>query len=135
MTRRLAVLMGGRSSYAGDHVELSSIGTRLLTEGYPDLAADALRDAIRARPDYGPARNKLGLALEAMNRPIEAAAEFEAIVEHAPTNDYALFCLGRSLQQLGRHAEARHPLALAANLQPQRADYKKYLEQAHRRAA
>ena len=44
-----------------------------------------------------------------------AAAEFEAIVEHAPTNDYALFCLGRSLQQLGRHREARHPLALACS--------------------
>ena len=30
------------------------------------------------------------------------AAEFEAVVERAPTNDYALFCLGRSLLQLGR---------------------------------
>ena len=44
----------------------------------------------------------------------EAAEEFGAVVEHAPTNDYALFCLGRSLQLLGRHDEARHPLALAA---------------------
>jgi hypothetical protein len=46
-----------------------------------------------------------------------------------------LFCLGRSLQQLGLHAEARHPLALAANLQPQREDYAKYRDKARRRAA
>ena len=63
------------------------------------------------------------------------AAEFEAVVEHAPTNDYALFCLGRSLQQLGRHAEARQPLALASCLRPERADYSKYRGQARRRAA
>ena len=40
------------------------------------------------------------------------------MIDRAPTNDYALFCLGRSLQMLGRHAEARKPLALAACLQP-----------------
>jgi hypothetical protein len=51
-------------------------------------------------------------------------------VERAPTNDYALFCLGRSLQQLGRHAEARHPLALAACLRPERRDYRLYRDRA-----
>ena len=65
----------------------------------------------------------------------EAAAEFEAVVEHAPTNDYALFCLGRSLQLQGRHAEARKPLALASCLRPEREDYRSYLGQARRRAA
>ena len=64
-----------------------------------------------------------------------AAAEFEAVVEHAPTNDFALFCLGRSLQQLGRHREARHPLALAANLRPERKDYRRYRDLSRRRAA
>jgi hypothetical protein len=60
--------------------------------------------------------------------------EFEAVVESAPTNDYALFCLGRLLQQLGRHAEARAPLALASCLRPERADYRLYRERARRRA-
>ena len=41
-------------------------------------------------------------------RPVRGrAAEFEAVVERAPTNDYALFCLGRSLLELGRPKEAR----------------------------
>ncbi len=46
------------------------------------------------------------------------------MIERAPTNDYALFCLGRCLQMLGRHAEARQPLALAACMQPERGDYR-----------
>ena len=50
--------------------------------------------------------------------------EFQAIASSAPTNDYALFCLGRSMQQLGRHREACKPLALACSLAARaRADY------------
>ncbi len=69
------------------------------------------------------------------HRLAEAAAEFEAIVERAPTNDYALFCLGRSLQLLGRHHEARKPLALACCLRPERSDYRRYLDRSRDRAA
>ena len=56
------------------------------------------------------------------------------MIDRAPTNDYALFCLGRSLQLLGRHAEARKPLALAACLQPGRRDYRLYRDRARARA-
>ena len=44
--------------------------------------------------------------------------------QSTPTNDYALFCLGRSMQLLGRHREACQPLALACSLRPERADYR-----------
>lgn len=43
--------------------------------------------------------------------------------------------LGRSLQMLGRHAEARKPLALAACLQPGRPDYRLYRDRARAAAA
>jgi hypothetical protein len=56
-------------------------------------------------------------------------------VERAPTNHYALFCLGRALQVQGRHAEARNPLALASSLNPERADYREYRDRARRNAA
>jgi Flp pilus assembly protein TadD len=56
------------------------------------------------------------------------------VVERAPTNDYAQFCLGRCLQLLGRHDEARKPLALAACLQPGRPDYRVYRDRARARA-
>ena len=45
-------------------------------------------------PDKASIREALGRALFRAQRYREAAAEFEAVVEHAPTNDYALFCLG-----------------------------------------
>jgi len=41
-------------------------------------------------------------------------------------NDFAHFCLGRALDKTGRRAEARRHLALAANLRPDRADYRVY---------
>ena len=52
------------------------------------------------------------------------------MVERAPTNDYALFCLGRSLMMLGQMREARKPLVLAAGLRPERRDYRIYRDRA-----
>ena len=107
----------------------------LLDNGDFHAAVVPLARARDLEPDKASVREALGRALFGARRYREAAAEFEAVVEHAPTNDYALFCLGRSLQLLGRHAEARKPLALASCLRPEREDYSKYLGQARRRAA
>jgi Flp pilus assembly protein TadD len=115
--------------------ELFRRGTELLESGNCHAATIPLARARELVPDKDSVREAYGRALFGAQRFREAAEEFGAVVEHAPTNDYALFCLGRALQQLGRHAEARHPLALAANLQPHRADYRKYRDQARRRAA
>ena len=45
-----------------------------------------------------------------------AALEFEAQTAISPTDDYALFCLGRSMQLLGRHREACRALSLASSM-------------------
>ena len=82
----------------------------------------------RVDPDKTSIREALGRALFRARHYEEAAVEFEAVIDRAPTNDFALFCLGRSLQMLGRHAEARKPLALAACMQPGRRDYRIYRE-------
>ena len=78
-------------------------------------------------PDKTSVREALGRALFG-SQPLQRGGRRSSseIVERAPTNDYALFCLGRSLQLMGRHAEARRPLALAANLRPDRSDYRQY---------
>ena len=84
-------------------------GIALLEAGDHHAAAVPLARARDLEPEKTSIREALGRALfhsAATRRP---AAEFEAVVDRAPTNDYALFCLGRSLQQLGRHAEARAP--------------------------
>jgi tetratricopeptide (TPR) repeat protein len=110
-------------------------GTRLLEQGDYHAATVPLARARDLEPDKTSIREALGRALFRTQRYREAAEEFEAVVEHAPTNDFALFCWGRSLQLMGRHAEARHPLALASCLRPERGDYRKYADQARARAA
>ncbi len=115
--------------------DLFQRGTALLEQGDHHAAVIPLTRARDLEPEKDSIREALGRALFHTRRYEAARAEFAAVVEHAPTNDYALFCLGRSLQLLGRHAEARHPLALASNLQPHRRDYRVYRDQARRRAA
>jgi len=115
--------------------DLYQRGTALLEGGDFHAAAVPLARARDLEPDKTSIREALGRALFRSQRYREAAAEFEAVVDRAPTNDYALFCLGRSLQQLGRHHEARRPLAIAAQLRPERGDYRRYRDEARRRAA
>ena len=118
-----------------DVYDLFQRGTRLLEAGDFNQATVPLSKAAALEPDKTSIREALGRACFRSRQFERAAVEFEAVVERAPTNDFALFCLGRSLQLLGRHHEARHPLALASNLRPERGDYAKYRDQARRKAA
>jgi Flp pilus assembly protein TadD len=118
-----------------DVYELFQRGTELLEAGHHHQAAIPLTRARDLEPDKTSIREALGRALFGARRYEQAAAEFAAVVDRAPTDDFALFCLGRSLQLLGRHAEARRPLALAACLQPGRRDYREYRDRARAWAA
>jgi Flp pilus assembly protein TadD len=113
-----------------DVYELFRRGTELLEAGHNHQATIPLSRARDLAPDKTSIREALGRALFHTQHYDQAAAEFQAVIERAPTNDYALFCLGRSLQKLGRHAEARKPLALASHLQPTRKDYRLYRDRA-----
>ncbi len=117
-----------------DVYELFVRGTQLLEAGHNHQAVIPLTRARDLAPDKTSIREALGRALFGAQRYEQAAEEFEAVIERAPTNDYALFCLGRSLQMLGRHAEARKPLAQAAGMQPGRQDYRIYRDVARVRA-
>ncbi len=117
-----------------DVYELFVRGTELLEAGHNHQAVIPLTRARDLAPDKTSIREALGRALFRTQRYEQAAEEFEAVIERAPTNDYALFCLGRSLQMLGRHAEARKPLAQAAGMQPGRQDYRIYRDVARARA-
>jgi tetratricopeptide (TPR) repeat protein len=115
--------------------DLYQRGNELLGNGDYQAAIVPLSKARDLEPEKASIREALGRALFHAQRYEGAAAEFEAVVERTPTNDYALFCLGRSMQLLGRHREARHPLALACSLRPEREDYRKYRDRARRDAA
>src|SRR5207302_1507662 len=78
--------------------ELFQRGTALLAQGDFHAAVVPLSRARDLEPEKDSIREALGRALFHTQRYEAAREEFEAVVEHAPTNDYALFCLGRSLQ-------------------------------------
>lgn len=101
-------------------------GLELLESGDYAAAAVPLGKVASREPEKSSVREANGRALFRSRRFAEAAAEFEAVVERHPTNDFAQFCLGRSLALSGRSDAARRHLAIAANLRPEREDYRVY---------
>lgn len=101
-------------------------GIELLEDGDFEHAAEPLAEAARRAPEKSSVREALGRAYFRAGRFAPAAAEFEAVVETHPVDDYAHFCLGRALSKTGQKRRARHHLALACNLRPERSDYRYY---------
>lgn len=114
--------------------ELYKRGCELLEHGDHQAAIVPLSRARELEPGKDSIREALGRALFHARRYKGAAAEFQALASKTPTNDYAQFCLGRSMQILGRHREACQPLALACSLRPEREDYRVYRDRARRDA-
>ena len=100
----------------------------LLENGDFESATLPLSKAAKRAPEKSSVREALGRAYFRSRRFAEAAEEFEAVVERYPVNDFAHFCLGRALSLTGRRDRARRHLAIAANLRPERQDYRLYRE-------
>ena len=114
-----------------EHVyDLYQRGSALLEAGDFLAAAIPLEQARSYEPDKTSIREALGRAYFRSGRYAQARDEFAAVVERSPVNDYAHFCLGRALSLTGRRQEAKHHLALAACLRPERADYRAYRDRA-----
>jgi Flp pilus assembly protein TadD len=109
-----------------DTYTLYKRGLELLESGDFAAAAVPLGKVASREPGKSSVREAHGRALFRSRRFAEAATEFEAVVERHPTNDFAQFCLGRSLALSGRSDAARRHLAIAANLRPEREDYRVY---------
>jgi Flp pilus assembly protein TadD len=101
-------------------------GVELLEDGDFADATEPLAEAARRAPGKSSVREALGRAYYRAGRFAQAAVEFEAVVEAHCVDDYAHFCLGRALSKTGQVERARHHLALAANLRPDRDDYRYY---------
>lgn len=114
--------------------DLYQRGCDLLNHGDYQAAIVPLTRARDLEPQKASIREALARALFHAQRYEHAAEEFHALTLAKPTDDYALFCLGRAMQLLGRHDEACHPLALASSLRPEREDYRRYRDQARRAA-
>jgi Flp pilus assembly protein TadD len=101
-------------------------GIELLEDGDFADATVPLAEAARRAPEKTSVREALGRAYYRSGRFSQAVTEFEAVVETHHVNDFAHFCLGRALSKTGEKDRARHHLALASNLRPDRRDYRFY---------
>ena len=113
---------------SNDLYSLYRRGMALIESGDFAQAAVPLAKAARMAPEKTSIREALGRAYFRSSRFDKAAAEFEAVLESHPVDDYAHFCLGRALTKCGEKDRARHHLALASNLRPDRRDYRIYRE-------
>lgn len=101
-------------------------GIELLADEDFEQAAVPLEAAARRAPEKSSVREALGRAYFRCGRFAAAVTEFQAVVETHQVNDFAHFCLGRALAKTGEMERARHHLALASNLRPERRDYRFY---------
>lgn len=99
-------------------------GSQLLDAGDFAAATVPLERARVLEPDKTSIREALGRAYFRSGRFKQAGDEFAAVVEQAPVNDYAHFCLGKALAKTGRPTDARRHATLAASMRPDRADYR-----------
>jgi tetratricopeptide (TPR) repeat protein len=93
-------------------------GQRRLKQGHTAQALVPLEKARRRAPDKASIREALGIAYFRLRRYNEAAAEFRAVLEISPVNDYAHYALGRCLEKQGLRHEANGHYKLARSLRP-----------------
>jgi Flp pilus assembly protein TadD len=98
--------------------ELFQQGRAHLQRGDNAQATVPLEKAKRREPDKASIREALGMAYLRLQRYEEAAAEFGHILEAAPANDYAHYCMGRCLSRLGQPRVAAGHYKMALWLRP-----------------
>lgn len=91
---------------------------RLLDAGQPLEAADTLIPVIAAEPDNASVRQLLARAYFHSAQLNRAEKQLRWLIEHDPSDHYAQFVLGRTLERQGRPEQALPHLRLAAVMRP-----------------
>jgi tetratricopeptide (TPR) repeat protein len=104
-----------------DTYDLFQKGRAQLREGMAAQATVSLEKAKRREPSSRSIREALGIAYFRLSRWEEAEAEFRALVELSPADEWAHYALARALANQGRREEATPHFKLARSLRP-RAD-------------
>jgi Flp pilus assembly protein TadD len=107
-----------------DTYDLFQKGRQQLADGMAAQATVSLEKAKRREPDKASIREALGIAYFRLRRWSEAEAEFRVILELSPTDHYAHYALGRSLEKQGRQHEANGEYKLASALRPGSEQYR-----------
>ena len=93
-------------------------GRNHLRKGKASDAVVSLELARTREPGKASIREALAIAYFRLSRWEEAEQEFRAVLELAPTDDYAHHWLGRCLEKQGREQEAQRHYRLASSLKP-----------------
>jgi len=101
-----------------DTYELFQLGRKHLRSGMAAQATVPLEKAKRREPRSRSIREALGIAYFRIGRWEEAEAEFRALVELAPSDEFAHYALGRALVNQGRRKEAMPHIKLGRALRP-----------------
>ena len=108
---------------AEDAYSLFQRGQALIAAKDWPLAVPFLEQACDLEPDKSSIREELARAYFCTQQYRAAAAEFLVVIELYPTNDYAHFCLGRSLEMMGKYQDASRHYSLACAMSPKEAEY------------
>jgi Flp pilus assembly protein TadD len=103
--------------------DLFEKGSSQLKKGMAAQATVSLEKAKKREPDKASIRERLGIAYFRLRRYREAEAEFRAMLELSPADDYAHYALGRCLEKQGKDAEANGHYKLASALRPSSEHY------------
>ncbi|MGH3450116.1 MAG: tetratricopeptide repeat protein [Haloechinothrix sp.] len=90
----------------------------LLSARRPLEALTALRPVLAVEPDKPSVQLLAGRAYFHSAQLHRAETAFNRVIEIDPSDDYARFILGRTLQRLGRFAEALGQLRMARAMNP-----------------
>ncbi len=108
--------------------DLYQQGRAHLQNGDNAQATVPLEKAKRREPDKASIREALGVAYLRLRRYSEAAAEFEHILDSAPANDYAHYCMGRCRERMGERGLAAGHYKMAAWLRPDVSYYQRAVD-------
>jgi Flp pilus assembly protein TadD len=125
---------GGTGDDRETAYELLRRGHELMRARHNAQAAVVLERAARIEPRKGSILEALARAYYDSRQHDRAAATFAALLEVDPSNHYGHLGLGLSFERLGRIAEARTHLRMAAAMNPGSTTYRRALERIERRA-
>jgi Flp pilus assembly protein TadD len=117
-----------------DNVELFRRAESLLASRRPLAALDALAPVLDAEPDSPSVQLLAGRAYFHSAQLIRAEQAFRRVLEIDPSDHYARFVLGRTLQRLGRLEEALTQVRMATAMDP-RPEYQEALGEIRARIA
>ena len=98
--------------------DLFQQGRKHLRSGMNAQATVSLEKAKRREPQSRSIREALGIAYFRLRRWEEAEAEFRALVELSPADEFAHYGLARALVNQGKRKEATPHVKLARSLRP-----------------